>query len=95
MSKKQVKQKLSNISSKEKTIVDGLMHPEYCGRMPEVTKAMWNVRDEINWSTVLEMSKRVGVSVVLRRLGYLLNILEIEQGIANDLKNTFKRILFS
>ena len=70
------------------------MHPEYCGRIPKVAKAMWNVRDEINWSTVLDMSKRVGVSVVLRRLGYLLNILEIEQGIANDLKNTFKGYSF-
>jgi len=79
-----------NISSKEKTIVDGLMHPQYCGGIPEVTKAMWNARDEVNWSTVLEMSKRVGVSVVLRRLGYLLNILEIEPSIANELKNTFK-----
>ena len=88
------KTKTFNISSKEKTIVDGLMHPEYCGGIPEVAKAMWNVRDEINWSTVLEMSKRVGVSVVLRRLGYLLNILEIEQGIANDLKNIFKGYSF-
>lgn len=79
-----------NISSKEKTIVDGLIHPEYCGGIPEVAKAMWNARDDVNWSTVLEMSKRVGVSVVLRRLGYLLNILEIEQGIAHDLKNAFK-----
>ncbi len=79
-----------NISSKEKTIVDGLIHPEYCGGIPEVAKAMWNARDDVNWSTVFEMSKRVGVSVVLRRLGYLLNILEIEQGIAHDLKNIFK-----
>ena len=79
-----------NISSKEKTIVDCLMHPEYCGGIPEVTKAMWNAREDVNWSTVLEMSKRVGVSVVLRRLGYILNILEIEQDIANELKNTFK-----
>jgi predicted transcriptional regulator of viral defense system len=79
-----------NISSKEKTIVDGLMHPQYCGGMPEVAKAMWNIRDDVNWSEVLEMSKRVELSVVLRRLGYLLNILEIEPDIANDLKNKFK-----
>ena len=83
-----------NISSKEKTIVDGLMHPEYCGGIPEVTKAIWNARDDVNWSTVLEMSKRTGVSVVLRRLGYLLNILEIEPNISNDLKDTFKGCSF-
>ena len=79
-----------NISSKEKTIVDSLMLPQYCGGMPETAKAMWNARDEVDWSTVLDMSRRVGMSVVLRRLGYLLNILEIEPDIANELKNTFK-----
>lgn len=31
-----------NISSVEKTIVDGLTYPRYCGGMPEVAKAMWN-----------------------------------------------------
>jgi len=79
-----------NISSKEKTIVDSLMHPQYCGGIPEAAKAMWNAKDDVNWTTVLDMSKKVGVSVVLRRLGYILNILEIEQNIANELKNTFK-----
>jgi predicted transcriptional regulator of viral defense system len=79
-----------NISSKEKTIVDGLMHPQYCGGIPEITKAMWSARDDVNWSTVLEMAKKVGVSVVLRRLGYILSILEIESSMANELKNTFK-----
>lgn len=79
-----------NISSKEKTIVDGLMHPQYCGGIPEITKAMWTAREDVNWSTVLEMSKKVGVSVVLRRLGYILSILEIESSMANELKNTFK-----
>lgn len=79
-----------NISSKEKTIVDALMLPQYCGGMPEAAKAMWNARDDVDWLTVLDMSRRVGISVVLRRLGYLLNILEIEPNIANGLKNTFK-----
>ena len=83
-----------NISSKEKTIVDSLLHPEYCGGMPESAKAMQNAQDGIDWSTVLEMSRRTGVSVVLRRLGYLLSLLEIEDGIADSLKNTFKGYLY-
>ena len=78
------------VSSREKTIVDALLYPEYCGGMPEAAKAMWNMQDEVYWPTVLEMSKRTGVSVVLRRLGYLLSALEIEHSIANSLKNTFK-----
>lgn len=80
-----------NISSREKTIVDGLMHPEYCGGIPEVTKCMWNAREEINWNTVLEMGKRVGVNVVIRRLGYLLSLLEIENKISSHIKDITKR----
>ena len=80
-----------NISSKEKTIVDGLTHPEYCGGIPEVAKAMWNVREEINWDTVFEMSKQIGLSVVLRRLGYLLDLMEIKQNVIPKLqKESFK-----
>ncbi len=48
-----------SISSKEKTIVDGLMHPEYCGGIPEVAKAIWNVRGELDWQKLLEMAKKV------------------------------------
>ncbi len=71
-----------NISTKEKTIVDGLMHPQYCGGIPEVTKAMWNVRKDVDWKEVLEMAKKVKVDVVLRRLGYLLYLLQIEYDIS-------------
>ncbi|MFY9301436.1 MAG: type IV toxin-antitoxin system AbiEi family antitoxin [Candidatus Nitrosotenuis sp.] len=80
-----------NISSKEKTIVDGLMHPEYCGGITEVTKAMWNVRKEINWNTVLDMAKQVGINVVLRRLGYLLQILELESNISESIKQNLNQ----
>jgi predicted transcriptional regulator of viral defense system len=80
-----------NISSKEKTIVDGLMHPQYCGGIPEVTKVMWNARKEVNWKTVLEMTERTGVNVVLRRLGYMLETLEIETVISKLILKQIKQ----
>jgi len=80
-----------NISSKEKTIVDGLMHPEYCGGIVEVTKAMWNVRKELDWNSVSEMADNVKVNAVLKRLGYLLNILEIENSISQSVMNKIKQ----
>lgn len=84
-----------NISSREKTIVDGLIHPEYCGGITEVVKAMWNTRKEIEWDHVLTMIKQAGVSVALRRLGYLLSILKIEKKIVKEIKNeTFKSYSF-
>lgn len=71
-----------NISNKEKTIVDGLMHPEYCGGITEVVKVMWNARESVDWKKVLEMAKKVKMSIVLRRLGYLLSILGIQRNIS-------------
>ena len=83
-----------NISSKEKTIVDGLMHPEYCGRIPEVAKAMWNIRDEINWSTVLDMSKRVWSKRSLEKVGIPFEYFRDRARNCNDLKNIFKGYSF-
>lgn len=79
-----------NISSKEKTIVDGLTHPQYCGGIPEVAKAMWNVRKEIDWNQVLEMAQQVEVNVVLKRLGYLSDILQIENNISKSIIKKIK-----
>ena len=47
---------------------------------------MWNVREEVNWDTVFGMSKQIGLSVVLRRLGYLLDLLEIKQTVTPKLQ---------
>ncbi len=80
-----------NISTKEKTIVDGLMYPKYCGGIPEVSKAMWSVRKNIDWNEVLEFAKKVKVNVVLRRLGYLLSILEIENHISKSITKDLQR----
>ena len=71
-----------NVSSREKTIVDGLTHPQYCGGIVEMAKAMWNARKDVSWPAVLEAAERVGVDVVVKRLGYLLSVLDIEKEIA-------------
>ncbi|MBS1268574.1 MAG: hypothetical protein MAG458_01305 [Nitrosopumilus sp.] len=80
-----------NISTKEKTIVDGLTYPKYCGGIPEVAKAMWSVRKNINWQDVLKLAEKVDVNVVIRRLGYLLNILEIENNVSKLIANNLQR----
>jgi len=86
------KTKTFNISSKEKTLVDALMHPEYCGGIIEVAKALWYSKDDdMSWDVVLKYANDVGVNVVLRRLGYLLSFLEIKNDIVNKIKkSTFK-----
>jgi len=73
------------ISTREKTLADALVFPRYSGGMSEVTKAMWTSRKEVNWRTILEMTKQMGVDVALRRLGYILRLLRIEPEISNSL----------
>ncbi len=56
------------ITDPEKTIVDCLENPKYCGGIIEVAKAL---EEDINIERVLEYAKRTGNSAVIKRLGYL------------------------
>lgn len=75
------------VSSREKTIVDGLTHPQYCGGIPEVAKAMWHADDSVDWDEVASMAERIGVGVTLQRLGYLSDALEIGGGIGETIRD--------
>lgn len=66
-----------NISSREKTIIDCLLCPRYCGGMDEAVKGMWNATDRVDCAKLLDYSEKMGVGVVTRRLGYILELLEI------------------
>lgn len=68
------------VSSREKTVLDCLMYPKYCGGLDEAIKGIWETRDELDFDKLLEYAKRLGVSVVIRRLGYVLDeVLHIEK----------------
>ena len=75
-----------NIATREKTIIDCMMKPNNCGGIVEITKCMWYGRKDIDWDLMLDMIKRIGVEVVLKRLGYLLSVLGIEEHISNKIK---------
>ncbi|MDE1764956.1 MAG: type IV toxin-antitoxin system AbiEi family antitoxin domain-containing protein [Thaumarchaeota archaeon] len=66
------------VSSREKTIVDCLSYPKYCGGIDEVVKGMWEAQDEIDFTKIVEHSEKIRNNVVIRRLMYILNILEID-----------------
>jgi predicted transcriptional regulator of viral defense system len=65
------------VANKEKTIVDCLDQPRYCGEIVEVAKGLWNGRDEIDLETVLEYAVRMKNGAISKRLGYLLDVLGI------------------
>lgn len=65
-----------NITDKEKTIIDCLDKPQYCGGIIEVAKALKN--NKFDRKKLEEYAQRIGNSGVLRRLGYLCELLNIK-----------------
>ena len=67
-----------NISDMEKTLADCFDHPEHCGGISEAAKALWNAKDEISMEKGIEYSLKMGNSAILKRLGFLLELLQID-----------------
>jgi predicted transcriptional regulator of viral defense system len=73
-------------SDLEKTIVDCLFKPEYAGGVVEVAKAIHVSKTKINFNTLLEYSKKFNSQAVIKRLGFLLELLKIENPIIEELQ---------
>ena len=65
------------VSDPEKTLVDALDHPEYCGGILEVAKALFNANNHVNWNKLVNYAKRLGNGTVFKRLGYLAELMGI------------------
>lgn len=72
------------ISDREKTIIDCLLHPEYCGGLDEAAKAIWESWEDLDKKRMLEHAEKIGVKVVKRRLFYLLDVLELKDKEIDD-----------
>lgn len=88
------KQEKVKISDLERTIIDGLRHPEYCGGLTEVAKGLWIQRDNINTNRLIGYARRINVGAVIRRLGFLLDLYKICdsnecEGLRTGLTNTY------
>jgi len=62
------------ISDIERTILDGLKQPEYCGGVLDVAKGMWIKRSAVDVEKLIDYVDRLDVGAVRRRLGYLLEL---------------------
>ncbi|KUH34011.1 hypothetical protein APY94_03820 [Thermococcus celericrescens] len=58
-----------NVTEPEKTIIDCLDRPQYCGGIIEVIKALKN--GGYNKKTLIEYAKRMRNTTILRRLGFV------------------------
>ena len=68
------------ITDKEKTVIDCLDKPQYCGGIVEVAKSLKN--DKYDKNKLSEYAKGIGNSGVIRRLGYLCDYLGIDINIS-------------
>jgi len=74
-------------SDLEKTIIDCLFKPEYASGITEIAKAIYKVKDKIDYSKILQYAKRFDSQAVIKRLGFLLELLEIKHSaIIDDLQ---------
>jgi predicted transcriptional regulator of viral defense system len=78
------------ISDPEKTIVDCLDHPEYCNGIEEIAESLFFEHEELDIEKILDFGKRIGNRTVLKRLGYLMEKLGI-----NEYDELFKDIQLS
>ena len=68
-----------DISSIEKTLVDCADHPEFCGGIDELAKAMQSAAEtQCSWERVVEYLRRVGNGAATKRIVYLADQLEID-----------------
>ncbi|MFH1222027.1 MAG: type IV toxin-antitoxin system AbiEi family antitoxin [Candidatus Micrarchaeota archaeon] len=64
------------MATREQLIIDCLAHPEYGGGLEEITKALWNARNELDWKKLRTLASK-SKDAVRRRLGYLLEVLKL------------------
>jgi len=66
------------VSDLERTVLDGLKLSEYCGGFTEVAKGFWMQKEKIDIRRLVDYAVHLNVGAVIRRLGFLLELFEIE-----------------
>ncbi|HSW92977.1 MAG TPA: transcriptional regulator [Gammaproteobacteria bacterium] len=65
------------VSDLERTLIDGLKLPAYCGGFSEVAKGFSIKHQAIDPQKIIDYAVKSGVGVVIRRLGYLMELYQI------------------
>jgi predicted transcriptional regulator of viral defense system len=69
----------------EKTIIDCLYKPHYAGGIVEISKAVFKLRERMDYSKLFEYIKIFDSQAVVKRLGFLLELFEIDHPILMQL----------
>lgn len=66
------------ISDKEKTIVDCLDKPKYCGGIGEIAKAIFFAEEEVDFEKLTDYAIKIGNNAVIKRLGFIVDFLGLD-----------------
>lgn len=69
--------RIVNVSDVERSLLDGLTLPAYCGGVVEMAKAFFMAKSRLNLDRLLSYSRQLHRASVVRRLGFLLEILQL------------------
>jgi predicted transcriptional regulator of viral defense system len=78
------------VSDIERTIIDCLYHPKYCGGVMEIIKGLWIQKEKIDFDKLFDYVIKFKKIVVIKRLGYILESLHLQT--ANYLNELRTRI---
>jgi predicted transcriptional regulator of viral defense system len=78
-------------SDLEKTLIDCAFKPDYAGGVSQLSYALYKSRDILNPEKMLDYTRRFGSDAVIRRLGFLLEALDILPELARALKEQINK----
>jgi predicted transcriptional regulator of viral defense system len=79
-----------NIASPEKTVVDCSDHPEHCGGILELAKALGNAKD-LDLELLVDHLLELGNGAAVKRIVYLADVLGIELPRRTELEDAFTK----
>ncbi|MGZ3812299.1 MAG: type IV toxin-antitoxin system AbiEi family antitoxin domain-containing protein [Mucilaginibacter sp.] len=74
-------------SDLEKTFIDAIYKPEYAGGITEIAKALHKSKDKLDYKRLYDYAAKFNTLAVYKRLGYLLELLDIGHPILKKLKD--------
>jgi predicted transcriptional regulator of viral defense system len=81
------------ITDREKTIIDCLDRPELSGGVAEVAKALHEGDGEFDWRRTTRYLRRFGSGAVVKRLGFLIEVVKLEHAPNPDMLEEWQHLL--
>lgn len=79
------------ITNLERTLLDGLQEPEWCGGFENVLSAWRTAKDQININTLVKVVDEMNINLLRQRAGFVLEKLGLDHPRLKDWKANAKR----